>query len=764
MVLLMILPAVSIVAAEPRYSTIHTFQSAERNPGSSVSSDGNGTFYGTTTNGGAFESGTVYRVRNDGTAFQRLHTFVGGATDGAYPLGPLTLEPNGLLYGTTSTGGATGNGTIFSIGVNGTGFRILHSFTADRADGGYPTTALTLDQFGNLYGTTYFGGSSNRGTIFKVGTDGSDFQLLHSFVGGAGDGRGPTSGLLLLGTDDLYGTTQFGGQPADPGAGLYYDGSGTAFKIKTDGTGFALIRSLSSVPTGALISDGVGNLYGMGGSSVFKMNLDGTTLQVLHTFGSDATGTIGPFAALVLDDSGNLYGRGYWAAEAVGEAIFRMKTDGTAYQVLYMVIDHNLDGIGGPDGPPRIQATGPLILEGSNLYGTIWDGGAANAGTIFSITSDGAFQTVYSFSGFTNDGSIPEASLIPDGFGFLYGTTQAGGASQGGTVYRIRADGSGFQIVHSFDTSDTVQAPLALDRAGTLYGTTAEALFKVRTDGSDFQIVHDFTGDGAFPSSAVVLDDMGSVYGVTTHSGSSGGAVFKVGTDGTGFQILYGFAGINLSSVGPLVLGDAGHLYGTTRVSAPFIGGTVFRLATDGSTFDVLHFFIGGASDGDAPGASLVLDRSGNIYGTTTAGGQPGGTTSTDGLGTVFAMKTDGSGFKLLHAFGGGASDGSTPTASLILGVSGALYGTTYSGGSANAGTVFTVRADGTAFGILHSFGEEPGDGRNPSASLLLDGFGDLIGTASRGGTAAFGTIFSLSVGSQHPVVAPRPSEPIRVR
>lgn len=127
-------------------------------------------------------------------------------------------------------------------------------------------------------------------------------------------------------------------------------------------------------------------------------------------------------------------------------------------------------------------------------------------------------------------------------------------------------------------------------------------------------------------------------------------------------------------------------------------------------------------------------------------------------------MKTDGSGFQLLHSFADEENDGSAPNAALVLDRFGNLYGTTYSGGASQAGTVFTLRTDGTAFRILHAFGSEVSDGKNPAASLFLDGSGTLIGTTQSGGVGTFGTVFALSVGPHHAVVTPGPFVPVRKR
>lgn len=778
------LPVTAAHAAEPSYTILHSFQGAERNPAASLTSDGRGNLYGTTASGGASDVGTVFTIKRDGTGFERLHDFAG--SDGSDPEASLILDGFGNLYGTTAGGGVANAGTVFTLNVNGGGFQVLHSFAGGANDGWNPYASLTPDGAGNLYGTTSGGGPSNGGTVFRLRTDGTGFQLLHSFAGGADDGKGPHASLLLDDSGTLYGTTTVGGQPrVGLPIGDFYDGSGTVFRIKTDGTGFQLLHAFTvdltgvvppsdgEFPSGSLTSDGSGNLYGMtmsGGSSsggtVFKVGKNGSGFQVLHSFaGSEGWH---PVASLVLDRSGNLYGMTAGGGAGSQATIFKVKTDATGYQVLRTFVDA-LDGVG---------PSGSLILSGSEtLYGTMAYGGSSNSGTAFSVNTDGTlFQVLHAFAGFASDGGRPWASVIPDGSGYLYGTTISGGSSYGGTVFRIRSDGSGFQFLHAFvggaNDGSGPEAPLVLDRAGNLYGTTSGGgpsnrgtVFRVSSDGTGFQLLHTFLGgasDGLNPHSSLILEGADNLYGTTSEGGPSElGTVFRMKTDGTGFQLLHTFTDSIASDGGAvpiasLVMDGSGNLYGTALYGGSGLNGTVFKLRTDGTGFQVLHQFTDRADDGSQPWASLIVDGSGNLYGTTTSGGS-----SLTG-GTVFKMKTDGTGFQLLHSFGGNENDGGNPYASLLLDGFGNLYGTTYYGGPSNAGAVFTVKTDGTTYRILHMFGSEAGEGRNSFASLFLDGSGSLIGTTSLGGSADFGTVFALSIGRHHPVVAPGPFVPVR--
>src|SRR5882724_9204174 len=308
------------------------------------------------------------------------------------------------------------------------------------------------------------------------------------------------------------------------------------------------------------------------------------------------------------------------------------------------------------------------------------------------MTSQVTAQTFTNLYGFTggNDGGAPYAGLILSG-NTLYGTTTAGGSSSNGTVFAVNTDGSGFTTLYSF------------------------------TRGSD----------GANPYASLILSS-NTLYGTASGGGSSGnGTVFAVNTDGSGFTNLHGFTGGNDGSApyAGLTL-SSNTLYGTTAFGGSSGNGTVFAVNTDGSGFTNLHGFTGG-DDGGIPTASLIL--SGNIlYGTASAG-------VSSGIGTVFAVNTDGSGFTNLYGFTNG-NDGGAPTAGLILSGN-TLYGTTTAGGGSGNGTVFAVNTAGSGFANLHRF-TGGNDGSDPNAGLILSG-NTLYGTAAGGGSSGNGTVFS---------------------
>jgi uncharacterized repeat protein (TIGR03803 family) len=301
---------------------------------------------------------------------------------------------------------------------------VLHSFT-NTPDGAIPLAGLVRDKAGNLYGTTAVGGSSSLGTIFKVDATTNE-TVLYSFTG-APDGANPQAGLVRDKAGNLYGTT-FSGGSTDAGP----QNAGTVFKLDTFGNE-SMLHSFTRSPDGAfsqaaLIRDKAGNLYGtttFGGSfnrgSVFKLDTTGSE-TVLHSFTGVLDGAF-PQAGLVMDKAGNLYG-----TTVSPGAVFKLDASGNE-TLLYIFTDT-------PDGA-NPQA-GVVRDKAGNLYGTTTSGGSAgaDAGTVFKLDTSNNETLLHSFAN-TPDGAFPQAALIRDKAGNLYGTTRAGGSSGHGTVFKL---------------------------------------------------------------------------------------------------------------------------------------------------------------------------------------------------------------------------------------------------------------------------------------------------------------------------------------
>ena len=659
------------------YTPLHIFSSANRSL-ATLAQGADGTLYGVSAVGGVSGppgNGTVFKVQPDGSGFDILYSFTNGV-DGAGPMAGLVVSGT-TLYGTAQSGGSGGHGTVFKLNTDGSGFTTIYSFTAyspgTNSDGATPVASLVLA--GNtLYGTASAGGSANSfGTIFKVNTDGTGFTNLHTFgLTSVQDPSFPLAGMVLSGST-LYGTTSSGG-----GSGA----NGTVFKIDTNGTGFA----------------------------------------IMHTFSALASST-------------------------------------------------NTDG-----AHPKAR----LVLSGNVLFGTASSGGFSGKGTVFSLsTVDSSFTNLYNFTNGV-DGSTPIAELAVSG-GTLYGTASAGGTNFPGygTVFKLNTDGSGFTNIYEFAQGNGGTTPSAglLLSGSTLYGTTPNTngfvggtVFKLNTDGSGFTVL-DNGREGSQPQGGLVLSG-DSFYGTASAGADTGGGiVFKVKTNGTSFAILHTFsAPTNLSvpadnnyanndgamPVGTLAV-SGGVLYGTAEIGGTYGVGTIFRVNTDGTGFTNLYNFTNGV-DGAYPAAGMAL--AGNTLYGTASGSQALPNDSASQYSSIFKINPDGTGFTNLYDFSplsfGTNSDGSIPLSGLVVGGD-KLYGTTFYGGPGGAGIIFRINTNGTGFTNLYFFNtvirdsSNSVDGANPEGTLVLSG-NTLYGTASSGGVVTGnkgvsgpGTVFMLN-------------------
>ena len=368
--------------------------------------------------------------------------------------------------------------------------------------------------------------------------------LLHTFSASNGitnwDGAEPRADLVLSG-NTLFGTTPLGGT----------NGYGTVFSVNTDGTGFTVLHTFTGGSDGAVPNK--------------DLWLSGNTL-----YGLVGRGT-------------NLVGYG---------SVFAMDTNGGNFSLLYTFTTNTDGAIGQPNGG--------LILCGDTLYGTAYQGGNTNAGSIFAINTNGTFKLLHLFTADT-DGENPLGTLVLSS-GTLYGTARNGGTNG-------------------------------------LFGTA----FSINTNGNDFAVLHTFAGstnlDGHNPDAGLVLSG-NTLYGTTVFGGTNGGGtVFAINTDGSGYSVIHSFdpaAGEGKLPEGGLVA-RGNTLYGTTLGNGTSLGGTIYSVNTDGSSFTLLHTFSMANSDegytnsdGSQPYDSLAMD--GNmLYGTTSLGGLTG-------MGTVFSL------------------------------------------------------------------------------------------------------------------------------
>jgi uncharacterized repeat protein (TIGR03803 family) len=354
--------------------------------------------------------------------FKVLYNFTGGA-DGGYPYANLIQDAKGNLYGTTSAGGPSGVGTVFKVDKTGKE-TVLYSFTGG-ADGGYPFAGLIQDPSGLLYGTTDSGGTSSYGTVFKVAPKTGKETVLYSFTGSGGDGEYPNAGLLRDNKGNLYGTNEWAGA----------SGYGTVFKVGKTGKETVLHGfggSDGAYPFAGLVRDSKGNLYGYtagGGTysagTVFMVDDTGTE-TVLWNFSGGADGGYPFYGYLVRDSKGNLYGTTEGGGASGYGTVYKLTPAGKE-SVLY-----SFTGTGGDGGWPY---AGVVRDASGNLYGTTDVGGASGYGTVFMVGKTGKETVLHSFD--YSDGESPFAGLLRDAKGNLYGTTYLGGASGYGVVFEV---------------------------------------------------------------------------------------------------------------------------------------------------------------------------------------------------------------------------------------------------------------------------------------------------------------------------------------
>jgi len=363
------------------------------------------------------------------------------------------------------------------------------------------------------------------------------------------------------------------------------------------------------------------------------------------------------------------------------------------------------------------------------------------------------FTVLYTFTGMSDQGR-PDTPLLRDTAGNLYGTTVMD------SIFKFSTSGqlTTLHFFHGFRPPSELNG-LYMTPQGILYDTSARGghykygtVLKIFPSGGAKQLWQ-FSGvqDGATPSGGLIRDAKGIFYGVTALGGvgscdlGCNGTVFQIDLKAIPIvQILYTFTGgaDGEGPVGTLIRDATGNLYGTTLAGGQFGWGTVFKLDKTGKE-TVLHSFTGGA-DGNTPRAGVIRDSAGNLYGTTLYGGDltcnAGGF---DGCGVVFKLSKSGQ-ETILHTFEGGTNDGSAPLAGLVRDSSGNLYGSTVSGGGLSCtngdlgcGIVFKINATQT-FTVLHAF-TGGSDGLGPVGGVILDSAGNLYGTAGEAGTGCGG-------------------------
>ena len=728
-------------------------------------SDGN--FYGTTETGGTKSGlGTIFKVTPSGT-LTSLYSFSGG-NDGAVPIAGLVQGVDGSFYGTTYEGGAYGSGTLFKITAAGA-FTVLYAFTGG-SDGAYPWGGLVQATDGNLYGTTQSGGTYGFGTVFQIAPTGP----LNTLVQFEGYNGANPSAALVQGTDgNLYGTTEAGGSAGDGtifkfaiNGPLQITGQPTDQPAYVGGTATFTVATSGGSPVsyqwqqdGFNLTDG-GNVSGSATATLRITNVTLADAALYSVVVSNA------FNTLTSDD-------------AVLEVIYSPPNIVTQPTSLTRVVGTTATFMVGALGDQPLtyqwQENGTNLSDGGNLSGsltstlTISNLAMANSGSYSVIVSNSlhavssvkavltvvpasspsvAVSNLRLFSG-GSDGAFPFAGLIQGKDGNLYGTAEGGGSSFFGSIFRMTLAGA-LSTVYNFTDGNNGANPYARLVQGTngnFYGTTDSGgtngygtIFRM-TSGGVVSFLHSFTGgnDGAVPQTGLTQGTDGNFYGAAYQGGANSfGSIYKMTANGA-VTAVYEFTGSDDGAYpyADLVQGKDGHFYGTTLEGGANGYGTVFSLATNGTLTTLAAF---NYSNGAYPQAGVILGADGSFYGTTLEGGA-------GGYGTIFNLTTNGA-LTTLCSFG--LTNGSTPAGALVQATDGNLYGTTSSGGAGGQGTAFKISTNGTLTTLLWFDGL---NGANPQSALVQASDGNFYGTTPLGGTGynpsaggGNGTVFRLTV------------------
>ena len=682
---------------------------------------------------------------------------------------------------------------------------ILHTFPVSKDGSTVLRNPVFADPSGVLYGTSFGGGAHSAGSFFSLTlTPGHTWHetQLFSFpnTNNSTSSPSPSGAIVRDAAGNFCGLSPFDGHGNCISQG-YPIGCGIVWKISNTSLGwqrtiiYAFTGGADQGGPASLIIDSAGNLYGVTNTAewgtVFELSPNGATwsYKLLYTFSGGADG--GAPNAIVLDHSGNLLGSTYAGGIDNQNVCYDYNTNNFGCGVVFELSPTSggtwtestlYSFLGGNDGG---QPSGTLALDPSgNLFG-IAGAGANSAGVVFEVSKTSGSWTETVPYAFTYPAS-PSPGVSSDAAGNIYGGTEFGGLLNTcqygcGTLFQLSPVSGGYtyntlySFTDAFDGASPYQPP-TIDNHGNLFVPTNSTFggnyggqflnveFELSPAGSGKwhgSVVHDFPGspDGFNAVSSLVRDAAGNLYGTTPGGGAYGwGTIFEVTPSGSASteKILYSFQGTSDGSLphAGLALDSAGNLYGVAQFGGSsncLAGcGTVFKLSPSSGgnwSFSVLHTFKN-AQDGSSPTAGVIVDASGNVYGTSL-----GGTNTTNcgggGCGIVFKLTPTSQGEwtpHLIYAFSGSIHTGGVPAyGTIVMDPSGNLYGVTREGGTSVYGVVYKLSPQSSGpwkETVLYNVQQAEA---YSEGTLVLDHAGNLYGTSAGGGTYNYGTVFELS-------------------
>lgn len=586
-------------------TVLYNFTSASDGgqPQTAMVMDAAGNLYGGVNMGGSAGKGGIFKLTPSG-AEVLLYSFTSGF--GTAP----AIDSAGNLYWAEPVGGTTTQGQLLQLDPLGNLTVLSTSIT------GSPYGALALDQAGNFYGVALNGGEY---TLYQIDPQGNQ-TVMFTYLTENNYGYQPT-GVAVDSAGNVYGSAYSGGQ----GSCL----CGLVFEITAPGHELVLYNFQGAAdggdPVGGVTLDAAGNVYGLvsafgpfNSGGVFMVGPNGTETLLGGFPGGDGAE---PSGSPIRDAAGNLYGTTRAGGLYASGAVFKMDAEGNE-SVLY-----SIPGGAAGSGP----YAGVILDSAGNLYGTTEFGGTAGSGVVFKVSPSGEGTVLYSFAGGT-DGKTPLGDLALDAEGNLYGTTEFGGTANFGTVFKISPSGTETILYNFTGKSDGGEpwAGVITDASGNLYGTTLTSagrcgvIYKLTPSGAETVLYSLSTASGCKPKGGLIFDSAGNLYGTASTGGAHNkGTVFQFSPAGQ-LTVLHSFPGGSTGSepLGNIAFDTAGNIYGIASGGNQNMG-IVFELLPSGA-YKVLHKFLGG-SDGDGPQGGVVLDSAGNVYGVTGGGGSPCG-------------------------------------------------------------------------------------------------------------------------------------------
>ncbi|UII20616.1 choice-of-anchor tandem repeat GloVer-containing protein [Fulvivirga ligni] len=631
--------------------------------------------------------GYMFKFKNGISWTETTYKFT--TADGKVPLGALIEGDDGYLYSTTNIGGANNKGVIFKVLPDGTNYQKLHEFNGN--DGQLPTAGLADGGDGFLYGSTPEGGMYGEGVIFKIRNDGSDFSIIYHFDGSPYSE--PYHELTLVG-DYLFGSVKGG------------DSGAVAYKIKKDGSDFSVV-----------LSGGTPTIY------FTRMPSPEVTSQV--TLPSDSS-------TYILEGS---------------ELSVMVKS-------VFGASEYYLE-----------------ISESETFEDIVWSGTSST--TSFSINGLSTNTPYYTrvSTDISSFGDITTFTLANQYVTRLWGVTTSGGdnpcfSNLGGTVFSISPDGTGFAKIYDTECAADTSATFAgeqftsspvIDKSGKIYALTMNTAY--RNPNEYYEIINGGNGGDIISFDSYTLNSTAlyenldihmsgeisimsddQIYLIDSKAKSERGAIRKFATDGsssptTSFLHTFTFGYDGDLNPGRFPIGRlleyGDYLYGTNHVDGSGNQGTIYRIKPNGTDLEVLHTFENGTG---YPKGGLTDGEDGFIYGMTTKGD-----------GRIYKIRPDGSDYQVIRSFADYNSVlGKTVFGNLTM-VNGILYGMTEGGGQYGNGTIFKITTDGSSYVILRHLSVT--DGAHPLGSLTFNPDDQhFYGMTSKGGNNSMGTIFKMSL------------------